>query len=82
MFIKLHFYNDGDEVRVNVNSILYYYSENCNSIRILFKDGRALLVTESPEEIDTLIEEAVEQRVTNIDNLLGISCMNYQYSRT
>ena len=82
MFIRLHSYYVG-ELTVNVN----YISRYCESIVVgkntivYFSSGEWEYVKELPEEIDTLIEESLEQRVTNIDNLLGISCLNYQYSR-
>lgn len=81
MFIKLHFYYDSSEVMVNVKSIDYYCTLRDDSTRIKFNHGSYLIVIETAEKIDTLIEEALEQRVTNIDNLLGITYHNYQHDR-
>lgn len=81
MFIRLHGCQNGI-LYVNVNDISRYCVLDGRRTVVKFSNGEYECVLETPEEIDTLIEEALEQRVTNIDNLLGISSLNYQYSRT
>lgn len=84
MFIILNDVDDG-KIRINVSMIVYYLrvedyekEKECTEIKTV---KGITWVTETPEEIDRLIEEALEQRVTNIDNLLGITYHNYQYGR-
>ena len=55
MFIKV---NDkyGKELRINVDSILYYKTNNGNGTEINLNDKSYVIVEESAEEIDRMVE--------------------------
>lgn len=55
MFIKV---NDkyGKELRINVDSILYYNTNNGNGTEIKLKDKSYVIVEQSVEEIDRMVE--------------------------
>lgn len=83
MFIIVYDYDSG-KVRINVSAIVSYYVRVGNGVcypeittKIVVMDGKYFIVKETPEEIDRMIEEAREQYLTNVDNILGISYGNY-----
>lgn len=55
MFIKV---NDkyGKEIRINVNSIVYYLPSTNNTTEINLKDKSYVIVEQSVEEIDKMVE--------------------------
>lgn len=78
MFIILHGKHSNNEYRINVNSIACYgYKNSTKTVHVEVVPMGSLPVTETPEEIDMLIEEAKEAEIQNIDNILGISYGNY-----
>lgn len=67
-FIKVNFKGDGHEIRINVNNIVaFYWQENKEHTYIACTNGEAYFVSQTPKEIDCMIEGTIYNEEEDIN---------------